>query len=125
MLHVTNGIMRKVLLTNRYAIKVPSLRHGWKYFLHGLLANYHEANLWACAKADGSAVSGFLSMLCPVVWASWGGWIVVMRRAEEISQQQWDATPWPDDFPVGDRKVDNFGLLDGRVVCVDYGTPLV
>lgn len=128
-----NGVTREVLLTRRYAIKLPKLTGGWSLFLRGLLANMQERR---CAAAKWPE-------LCPVVFSLPGGWIVVMRRAEPLAAEQWkqfrrhligdDATnfrrdfikPWNDTaaeyvVPVELRR-DSFGVLNGSIVAVDYG----
>lgn len=130
-----NGVTREVLLTGRYAIKLPKLTGGWSFFLRGLLANMQERRCGAARWPE----------LCPVVFSSPGGWILVMRRTEPLTEEGWkqfrreligdqalatDARrgfikPWNDAsagyvVPV-DLKRDSFGLLDGFIVAVDYG----
>lgn len=122
-----NGISREVILTKRYAYKFPKLRYGWKQFLHGLLANMQERSF---AKAGWPE-------LCPVVWSIPGGWLIVMRRAEPISEDDWQVLGWESAHPrdvlepwisrssnyviPAERKPDSFGWLDGQIVAVDYG----
>jgi hypothetical protein len=128
-----NGATREVLLTGRYAIKLPKLTGGWSFFLRGLLANMQERRCGAARWPE----------LCPVVFSLPGGWILVMRRTEPLAEEQWkkfrrerigdDTTnyrrgfikPWNDAsaeyiVPV-DLRRDSFGLLDGFIVAVDYG----
>lgn len=107
---VRRGMTRTVVLVGRYAIKLP-LGRSWRMCLYGLLSNMQEA-AWGRLR---------LPVLCPVVWAVRGGWLVVMRRT----------LPYPADWPLPDEvaqhypwvdfKAENFGLLEGRVVVVDYG----
>ena len=68
------GITRTVFLVGHLAIKVPQHNYGWEKFLRGLLANLQE-KLWG---------RGYDERLCPVLWASPGGWIIVMRRVDRI-----------------------------------------
>lgn len=111
------GITREVILTRRYAVKIPKLIYGWQKFLCGLLANMQEA-------AFGR--SG-LPELCPVVFAVPGGWLLVMRRAEMLTDAEWiafDARAFceTDGYVVpAEFKQDSFGKLDGRIVAIDYG----
>lgn len=111
------GITREVLLTRRYAIKIPKLIYGWHKFLCGLLANMQERQF-----ADAN-----LPGLCPVVFSLPGGWILVMRRAEPLTDEEWrafDARSFcerPDCTVPAEFKRDSFGVLDGRIVAVDYG----
>jgi hypothetical protein len=111
------GITREVFLTRRYAIKIPKLIYGWQKFLCGLLANMQETTF---------ARAGWPE-LCPVVFSIPGGWLVVMRRAEPLSDAEWSAfdapafCEKPDYMIPAEFKRDSFGMLDGRVVAIDYG----
>lgn len=111
------GITREVVLTRRYAIKVPRMVYGWRMFLCGLLANMQERAFGRCGWPE----------LCPVVFSLPGGWLVVMRRAQPLSAAEWaafDAVTFCNQahrvLPV-EHKQDSFGKIDGRVVAVDYG----
>jgi hypothetical protein len=115
------GAMREVFLVGRWAVKLPKLTRGWRQFLRGLLANLEErelsANQW--------------SELCPVVFSVPGGWLIIMRRAEPLTDEflaNFDMMGFlmPDDgraFPDIEPKGSSLGMLDGRVVAVDYGSP--
>ena len=111
------GVTREVLLTRCYAIKIPKLIYGWHKFLCGLLANMQEATF---------SRAGFPE-LCPVVFAFPGGWLLVMRRAELLSDAEWCAfnaevfCTTPDYIIPAEFKQDSFGKLDGRIVAIDYG----
>lgn len=116
-MHRAFGTHRTVYLIGRYAIKVPAISE-WRLFLHGLLANMQEARFSAAGWPE----------LCPVVLAMRGGWVIVMRRAEPLPRKvfdELDVERWRDrgDYkvPVED-KLDSFGILDGRIVAVDYGS---
>jgi len=111
-MQVKRGLTRTVLLIGRWAVKVPSFRsHGqglsgvlWS-FCRGVLANHSEI-LWA--EEPG---------VCPLKW-SVAGLINVYPRCGPVT---WD----PDYDAIGftgptDRKRANVGMLDGRMVWVDY-----
>ena len=117
------GSTRIVVLTRRWAIKLPRPTE-WRLFLHGLLANMQERQ-WSSLHDP---------RLCPVKWSLPGGWLVVMPRAEPISDDAWavmNPEAWcgereedemPYCIPV-EAKRDSFGRLpNGRIVAVDYGT---
>lgn len=112
------GVTREVFLIGRYAIKIPKLIYGWDKFLRGLLANMQEREF---------ARTGWPE-LCPVVLSVPGGWLVVMRRCAPLTDEQWaafdaDAFREPGEYSVPvEAKQDSFGMLDGRVVAVDYGS---
>lgn len=105
---LVRGITRNVILTRRYAVKIPTFR-SWKLFLHGLLANMQEREWWSTK--DGR--------LCPVLWSIPGGWCVVMPRVQicdsEVNYEAFDGLPV-------DPKPCNFGYFRGRIVLVDYGS---
>lgn len=120
------GVTRTVILTKRWAIKLPCLVYGWKFFLYGFLANMQEA-----------AWSGIDERLCPVRIALPGGLLVVMPRCERLTDEEFIAEviphwgqqvdsetglPLPTSvlFPV-EMKTCSFGRLNGRIVAVDYG----
>lgn len=115
------GITRTVILTRRWAIKIPTIRGlghldgGARIasFCRGVLANRSEHE-W-------SGVGG----LNPVVW-SLRGLVNVYRRADPVTEDEYpNDSPLfeliAEDFvPIGDRKAENLGRVDGQVVWVDY-----
>ena len=53
-----------------------------------------------------------------------GGWLVVMRRARPLTEQEFAAlspNDWGGVLEMVEFKRSSFGMLDGRVVAVDYG----
>lgn len=132
------GVTRHVFLVGSYAVKFPRVTYGWRAFLRGLLANIDEKRLWDAQDYEDSRRQLRDKLLCPIVWASWGGWILIMRRADvrrhvqEIynSADIGDMDPaeevslrykvWIDAGFGGDDKCDNYGYLEGRLVKIDY-----
>ncbi len=111
------GITREVFLIGSYAIKIPKLKYGWHKFLCGLLANMQETEF---------SKTGW-SELCPVTFSIPGGWLLIMRRARPLTLDEFLSF---DPFKFRDRpeytvpvehKQDSFGILDGRIVAIDYG----
>jgi hypothetical protein len=113
---IRRGITRTVVLTGRYAVKLPSLRsHGqglagvlWS-LARGLSANLSERE-W-------SGTPG----LCPVRWSA-AGLVNVYPRCEpvvhELAEEEYAAitgSPGP-----MDKKPQNVGVLDGQLVWLDY-----
>lgn len=106
------GVSRKVFLYGKYAFKFPN-PSSWVQFLWGLISNMNE-RIFGRMKDE---------RLCPVLFSLPGGWLVVMQRAE----------PLPDDhderrideivaaFPCVEKKPSSFGIVDDRIVAVDYG----
>lgn len=115
------GCTRHVLLIGPWAVKVPAFWRsdgGWKLFLCGLLANMQERDFSATGWPE----------LCPVVASIPGGWLVVMRRAREMTDDEFaafDAKNFcenEDRIIPAEHKSNSFGWLDGRIVAFDYGT---
>lgn len=112
-----DGVTREVLLVGSWAVKLPKLTYGWRLFLQGLLANMQERQFAAAKWPE----------LCPVIWGLPGGWLLVMRRAEPMTDAEWtkfDPERFCDrrDYRVpAEHKRDSFGKLNGRIVVVDYG----
>lgn len=112
------GTTRVVLLIGNFAIKVPNWSE-WRLFLHGLLANMQEAHF---SKIEGQ------DKLCPVLYSIPGGWLNVMPRAERMEFEKWskvDIQEWIKEgkfvIPV-ENKFDSFGIHEGRMVAIDYGS---
>jgi hypothetical protein len=122
MISLRYGTTRTVLLIGCWAVKIPAFTE-WRLFLQGLLANMQEATF---------SRAGW-PQLCPVLWSLPGGWLVVMRRTEPLTREQFlglDYAEWikrGEDLPTGEwvipveNKQDSFGHLDGVIVAVDYG----
>lgn len=117
----SGGVTRAVLLIGQYAIKVPRVRYGWAKLLHGLLSNMTEARFTGLAEQF---------QLCPTVLSVPGGFLNVQRRCRPLNDREWEATRQNQDDVHGrgdwqgmacDFKRDNFGVLDGRVVLLDFG----
>ncbi|MES2323237.1 MAG: hypothetical protein V4633_13315 [Pseudomonadota bacterium] len=113
------GTTRTVLLVGKYAVKFPATVE-WRLFLLGLLANMQERKFSRCGWPE----------LCPVLFSLPGGWLVVMRRAKNLSYDEWmgfDAGELnafvnrPEYAVPAELKMDSFGWLDGKLVAVDYG----
>jgi hypothetical protein len=96
--------------------------------MRGVRCNRHEANLFNRNKSKPHRSS----MLCPVLWCSWSALVLVMRRAttpvtqvqiDELKARasfQWDYLgPGDDDFPF-EWKCEDWGVLEGGLVAVDY-----
>lgn len=80
-------------------------------------ANVRESLFWGDHE-DHSAVARWLA---PCEYLSPDGRVLLQRRCEPLR-----ADDLPDRLPsfLTDIKAENFGWLDGRVVCVDYATTL-
>lgn len=112
-----DGVTREVFLVGRWALKIPKLTLGWQKFLCGLLSNMQERDWGRCG----------ISGLCPILFSIPGGWLVVMRRAQPLTDEEWRLFD-PKVFCLGngfilpvEHKRDSFGTIDGATVAIDYG----
>lgn len=110
------GVTRRVYLIGHLAFKFP-ITETWQQFLLGLLANMQEVKFGRTSWPE----------LCPIVFFIPGGWLVVMRRARELTQAEFDSldiASWVNRnsyLVPAELKADSFGWLDGRLVAIDYG----
>lgn len=93
----------------------------------GRACNRYEARLYHNTTARRRA------MLCPVLWSSPGGLLLIMRAAVPLSEMmsrveylaaanEWDAMPGEDGCPF-EPKGSDWGWYSGRRVAFDYSTP--
>lgn len=132
---IRTGVTREVILIGNYAVKIPSFK-GYRNFLQGILANEQEAFWYRNFK--------WTKKLCPVLWKSWGYFVIVMMRAEVLTEieARSKAIRDIDDFltiEIGEegkfpceKKTDSFGWIwednhiddnpRKRLVILDYGS---
>lgn len=113
-----DGVTRIVLLAGPWAIKLPRFGYGWRLGLQGLLGNHQEAMLWRETRSP---------KYCPVVLALPLALVIVMRRARPLVAAEWEwfrVHGWLAEVEASccEAKADSFGVLDKRIVAVDYGS---
>lgn len=123
MIRIRYGTTRAVLVKGPFALKFARGDVGRR-------CNRYEAKIWKLNRDD--PVRG--PRLCPVLWSSPGGGLLLMPAASplplgtELSEDWADwwldtAKGGPcDDFP-GEHKAADWGMLHGHLVLVDYGNP--
>lgn len=115
-MRIERGSTRTVLLIGRWAVKCPTF-HSWKLFLTGLLCNIQEVEF---SKLNDPR-------LMPIVFSTWGGFLVVMPRGVLLSPEEFFAIDreWLqtalNELPL-ESKRRNFAWYNGRVVAIDYGS---
>ena len=110
------GATRWVLLTRKYAFKLPSLA-SYRLFLNGLLANMQEVEFSAAKWPE----------LCPVIGRLPLGLLVVMPRCKTLEFTMdpitFDQMTIRDGYVVpAENKPDSWGYYKGNLVAVDYGS---
>ena len=119
------GETRVVLITKKYAIKLPRF-NSWKEFVHGMLSNMTEGQ-WKGYDNEHP---------CPIAYSNRFGLMVVMHKAEPVEdeglfnsdlQELYDDVD-NDDYRTLDREFfeydalpKNFGYYKGKLVKIDCG----
>jgi hypothetical protein len=125
-IEIRMGTGRKVLLVPGYAIKIARAdRTEWPQ--KGFEENLREAAHWRDASA------AMKTILCPVLFVTEAGDLLVMPRAAPIPAAEWDGVQrylnqrydeaycGPTDSIGFEIKPDTCGYLDGKPVVIDYG----
>jgi hypothetical protein len=117
MLSVYFGSTRIVIVCGPVAVKFP---HGQR----GRDGNLCEAGVWERNRHH--PING--QRLCPVLWAEPAGHLLIMQAAapiegewppEELPEWDYDPTVGGDGWP-GEPKREDWGMLHGKPVLVDY-----
>ena len=118
------GATRIVIVLKSAVIKIPNFLHSWQTFIRGLLSNIDESQTWRFN--SGKYESGKSQYLCPILFTSWGGWIIIMKRVDKVLTHEdfWGLdesilAPHLEHFN-GDDCGPNYGWLSGRLVKIDY-----
>lgn len=117
---INKGSTRIVFIFKKFVIKIPSL-YSWENFLNGLLANIQERKFATLGRED----------LAPIYLSSRLGLFVVMKRARKITEYSEDEL-WNIlnktysgsdiyDFMLSDYKITNYGMINNKIVKIDYG----
>lgn len=115
-MEIRRGVTRTVFLTRRYAIKVPALR---RWLIGGALAGFCRGVLSNLSELEWHDADDFRGRVAPVLHSWLSGMIQVYPRCAPVPAD-WNG-PYPETSPrIGDEKPANVGILDGRIVWVDY-----
>lgn len=128
-----------VLLIGNYAIKLPNLRYRYPAAIWGLIHNLSERNWWRSVRTVGVTGADDVGndwrqamrpLLCPVIWGDRWGIMLIMRRAKPLPKNYdcpafyvWQEYRFKKLAGVtcpAELKRESFGLLEGRVVAIDY-----
>lgn len=114
---IRTGISRTVILVGRYAVKVPSLRGHVTGGVRGRMAGFAHGMLHNQSEAIWHNYEDWAGRVAPVLHSWLGGLVNVYPRCEPAPEnaELFELNPSP-----GDIKPDNYGLLGGRLVRVDY-----
>jgi hypothetical protein len=119
-IRIARGTTRIVVVAGTVAVKFARGEVGRR-------CNRYEAKVWAENQHDADRGPH----LCPVLWSSPGGEVLVMVAADPLPAgveptvewaDWWDYRGPGDEYP-GEFKAADWGMLDGRRVLVDYSNP--
>jgi hypothetical protein len=120
------GCSRIVIELTTVVIKIPNFLVTWERFLCGMIANIREGKTWkinykSCYK------DGCYKLLCPVLFTSWGGWFLIMKKVDHVlTYDEYERMPEHAlkehlRLFAGDDHGENYGYLNGVLVKIDYG----
>jgi hypothetical protein len=110
------GAFRYVMLAHGFVVKTPRIGHA----LLGMRCNRWEREMWRVWRLKFK-----WDCLCPILFADRCGFLVIMRRASQpasLEDIERTSDPLYPDITC-EWKPEDCGLLDGRVVALDYGLP--
>jgi len=122
-MEIKYGTTRTVFMFKNFVIKIPSFTE-YRLFLYGLISNKNEQRIYKDFKYD---------FLCPVYYCTPLGFMLFMERANcfqntdnsSLNVKNKLKTLYEKSdlyaFIMSDFKVSNFGLLNNRIVKIDYG----
>lgn len=112
---IKKGATRLVIVLRRTVVKIPNFTYSWQNFVTGLCCNMRERDTYRFNPPEKQ------QMLAPVKWVSWGGWVLIMQRAE-ILDYDVPYDTWIEAGLGGDDKRSNYGYIGTIIVKVDYGS---
>lgn len=116
---MNKGITRIVFYIGNYAIKIAHPFNNHCHFLYGCYANNNERRY--CRMVKGVENNKFYNLVAPSLYCSLFGVFQIQRRCivntVELTKSELRKFK---DLHGGDTKPNNFGFLDGKLVCLDY-----
>lgn len=112
------GATRLVFVFRHFVIKVPRLNYGHTNFLHGCLSNWKEREFYKNFK---NIPTTHKDLIIPTLWCSWFGLFQIQRRAEVLSRELTKQEIRKFKKVCTDIKKENFGVYEGKIICIDYG----
>jgi hypothetical protein len=114
------GITRIVFLIGKYAIKIPNYQYQHDHFLQGCYANWSERKYCKGFK-NADYKENMYEWVAPSYFCSWFGLVQIQARCEVNNNNLTDKQKKFYKSLCGtDFKKENFGYLNGKLVCLDY-----
>lgn len=121
MIKFYKGTTRLVFEFTNIVIKIPNIFRYYG-FLRGIISNNGESTLWKWNSGDYE--NGHSYLLAPVIWCSFGSLVLIMKRADRFTSiEEWEKINISNHLKYfkGDDTIDNYGIINNRVVKIDYG----
>lgn len=110
------GSSRVVVLVGKYAVKFPRA-YSEKSFLYGMYCNVSERKY--CVQMR--RLSMYSDLVAPSLFCVFGGFVQIQLKCEPLDRElSIEEREKFQDVSGGDLKSSNFGLLNDKVVCLDY-----
>lgn len=110
---IERGVSRIVILVGNWAIKLPYVREGQRYFVQGMLGNVVENHHWRTHRHPS---------LAPVYFCAPLGLLLVMKRfGTVLDRLLTDDEIGTIPFYGIDNNGSNIALENGKFVVIDYG----
>lgn len=129
---IKKGVTRIVLIVFGYAIKIPNFTYSHHHFLQGCVCNSSErlfTKQWrpknnpekVGAKHYEFILETF-EKINPTLFCSWFGLISIQKEVKLLGYDIKEIDGLKEHFKIvcTDFKSENFGLLNGKIVCIDY-----
>ena len=121
----TNGVTRIVFVFKKYVIKIPNFTHCHLHFIEGCYANWSERLFtkqfknvdW---KWNDRPVNSH-DLIAPTYFCLWFGLFSIQAKAMPMLENLTDEQKkLYEPLCQTDCKKENFGWLNGKLVCIDY-----
>jgi hypothetical protein len=123
------GVYRIVFLFGNYVIKIPNLIYDHRHFIYGCYCNYNERISYKIWKKQGCRVvrdntggnDDYLhELVAPSLYCSWFGFLQIQKRCIILERELTIGEKMRFKIVCKDIKPDNFGIINEKVVCLDY-----
>lgn len=114
----TNGVTRLVIIVGNWAIKIPNFTCQHNHFLLGCYANWTERHYTKTFEG----FSEFIDKVSPTVFCSYFGLVSIQRKVTVLDRDLTDDEQYYFRKQTTDIKKENFGFLNGKLVCIDYAS---
>ena len=114
---IKKGVTRIVIICFGYVFKIPNFTSKHLFFLQGFVANYKERYITITFKY----YKHFYSKINPTLFCTYFGLLSIQKYVTPLTRELTSAEKRYFKQQTIDNKKENFGILNGKIVCIDYG----